>query len=170
MSKYEILDSLPAYGPMYVPVSDDGEPYYSDNGYVVRFHKQDGSNWVANFKPGWTDCCGVFELSNQRLLILAHGLAYVMNPEQPEPLQTFGVTISQIIETESEFIMSDNIHIITYTKNCEYWRSERVSWDGIDNLQLTNNLITGDAYDPMTDKWSPFELDLSNRILNGGTF
>src|SRR5690606_39492556 len=40
--RYEILDGLPTYGPMYVPVSEDGEPFYSE-GFVVRFYKSDRS-------------------------------------------------------------------------------------------------------------------------------
>ena len=55
--RYEILDGLPTYGPMYVPVSEDGEPFYSE-GFVVRFYKSDGSEWVANFKPGWPFLAG----------------------------------------------------------------------------------------------------------------
>ena len=51
--RYEILNALPAYGPMYISISDDGEPYYTE-GYVVKFKKRNGEEWVANFKPGWS--------------------------------------------------------------------------------------------------------------------
>nr|WKN38157.1 hypothetical protein K4G66_05515 [Tunicatimonas sp. TK19036] len=170
MSKYEILEFLPAYGPMYIPVTENGEPYHSDNGFVVRFFKNDGSNWVANFKPGWTDCCGVFELANEHLLTLAYGQAYVMDTEQTTPLKTFGVTINKVIESDNELIMSDSIHIITFSRAGVYWQSERVSWDGIDKLELTGNIVSGKAYDPMTDEWLPFKLDLNTRTVQGGTF
>jgi len=40
--RYEILDSLPTYGPMYVPVSESGDPFYSE-GVVVRFFRNDGT-------------------------------------------------------------------------------------------------------------------------------
>lgn len=29
-SRYEILDSLPSYGPMYIPVSEYNKNYYSE--------------------------------------------------------------------------------------------------------------------------------------------
>jgi hypothetical protein len=52
-NRYEILNSLPVYGPMYVPVTENGKPYYSE-GFPVRFFKKDGSEWGANFEPGMT--------------------------------------------------------------------------------------------------------------------
>ena len=49
--QYEILEALPTYGPMYIPVTENDEAFYSE-GFPVRFYKSDGTNWVANFKPG----------------------------------------------------------------------------------------------------------------------
>jgi hypothetical protein len=60
--RYEILDGLPSYGPIYISISQDGIPFYSE-GFVVRFYKSDGTNWVANFKPGWTNSSGVYEFN-----------------------------------------------------------------------------------------------------------
>lgn len=48
--RFEILNSLPAYGPLYVPISESGELFFSE-GFIVRFLKKDASKWVANFKP-----------------------------------------------------------------------------------------------------------------------
>ena len=48
--RYEILNSLPSSGPMYVPVTGNGEPFYSE-GVAVRFYKTDGSNWVGTKFP-----------------------------------------------------------------------------------------------------------------------
>ena len=36
--KYEKLDSLPTYGPMYIPITESGESYYSE-GLAVKFIK-----------------------------------------------------------------------------------------------------------------------------------
>ena len=51
VKQYELLESLPAYGPMYIPISETGEPFYSE-GVAVRFYKKDGTAWVGNFATG----------------------------------------------------------------------------------------------------------------------
>lgn len=45
---------------MYIPISEDGIPFYSE-GYVVRFYKSDGTSWVANFKIDWTNFSGIYD-------------------------------------------------------------------------------------------------------------
>ena len=77
---------------MYVPVSESGEPFYSE-GFAVRFFRTDGTDWVANFQPGWTDLREVIELKeSNNLLTIANGTCYVMNPDNEEPVEVFGVS------------------------------------------------------------------------------
>jgi hypothetical protein len=74
-NRYEILSGLPPYGPMYIPVSEDEVPSYSE-GYVVRFYKSDETNWVANFKTGWTNFSGVYDFPEfRRTIVFALGPA-----------------------------------------------------------------------------------------------
>lgn len=40
---YEVLASLPVYEPMYVSVTESGEPSYSE-GFPVRFYKMTAQN------------------------------------------------------------------------------------------------------------------------------
>ena len=61
--RYEILSGLPAYGPMYVPVTQVEQPFinpYSE-GFVVRFFDSSGESWVANFNVGYTTFKAVFD-------------------------------------------------------------------------------------------------------------
>ena len=63
---------------MYIPVAEDGEGYYSE-GSVVRFIRKDGTDWVANFKPGWTDLSFVKEFREyNRVLVIANGQGYLL--------------------------------------------------------------------------------------------
>ena len=97
-TRYEILESLPTYGPMFIPVTGDDEPYYSQ-GFAVRFYRDDKSDWVANFKPGWTGLNAIYEFDNQQnVLVIAGGTCYIMNPNDTKPIEVFGVvTISDWI-------------------------------------------------------------------------
>src|SRR5436190_13065877 len=129
--RYDILDGLPSYGPMYVPVSESGEQF-SFEGFVVRFYKSDGSEWVANFRPGWTDCNLVVDYpDSNRIIVVAKGQGYIMTPDKEIPIDTFGVDIKDAIKTEdNKIILVDDIYVRLIDDRGTLWQSERISWDG----------------------------------------
>lgn len=172
--QYEVLNGLPPYGEMYIPISVDKEPFYSE-GYVVKFKKSNGEEWIANFRPGWTDCTDIFDFPEHNLaVIIAGGQGYIINPDDQVPKMTFGVTIKNVIQKEDgSLICSDDIHILVLdNKSGELWKSDRISWDGIKDLSLTDDKLRGQTYDPTnsTQPWSHFELDLKNKEIKGGAF
>ena len=112
--RYEILESLPPYGPMYIPVTDNNEPFFSE-GFPIRFFKSDGTDWVANFRQGWTGLNRVYDFPERdRVIVIAGGLGYVMTVDNEKPLTTFGLAIESIFESENgSLICSDGISILT---------------------------------------------------------
>ena len=158
---------------MYIPVTESGEPFYSE-GVALRFYKSDGTNWVANFQPGWTDLKEVHEFKDdERLLIVAHGTCYMMNPEQTKPLSVFGVGYLKTFKTHDErLILQDQTDLTIIEANGEHWHTERISWDGLKDLRLENNLVTGLSYDPMNDadEWVQFTFDVDTKTLTGGSY
>lgn len=170
-SKFEILPGLPATGPMYIALSADNEQFYSE-GFVVRFLKSDGTIWIANFKPGWSDFSFAKEYPNaNRIVIVAKGQGYIINPEIQSPIETFGLGIRQIIETKhNQLICASDCYLYLIDENESVWQSERISWDGIKDLSVEQNIITGLAYYPMTDSWLPFTFDIESKLITGGSF
>jgi hypothetical protein len=172
-AKYEILESLPPYGPMYIPVTDNNEPYYSE-GIPVRFFKSDGTDWVANFKPGWTELAEVIELKDtENLLIIANGTCYLMNVEKTKPVKVFGVGYSNIVQTESsQIIIQDQTDLTIVEPNGEHCNTERISWDGLKEVKYENRIISGLSFDPMydADEWIEFTYNLDTKTLIGGSF
>ena len=171
---YEILNGLPPYGPMYIPISAGKEPFHSE-GYVLKFKKTDGEEWVANFKPCWTDFNKVFFFPEHKIVVVfAGGQGYIMNPDEQEPKMNFGLTIKDVIQNEDgSLICSDDIQILVLdNKTGEIWKSDRISWDGIKDLKLIDNKVTGQTYDPTNSNqpWSDFELDLKTKEIKGGSF
>ena len=172
--RYEILKALPVYGPMYVPVTENDEPFFSE-GFPVRFHESDGTNWVANFKPGWGSLFEVFDFpGHDKIVIFAGGITYVMTPNQTKPLLTFGSEINKVIQTDDgSLICADNDSIIVLDNHTgEFWRSERISWDGFQKLILTGDILHGYTYDPMNinDEWPGFTLNIKSKELTGGSY
>lgn len=170
-ARYEILPGLPGSGPMYIPVSDNNEQFYSE-GFVVRFFKTDGTNWIANFKPGWSDFNFVKEYpDSNRIMIIAQGQGYIMEPDSLEPLKTFGLRIKEVIEAKNnKIICADDCSLYLIDEKGGVWQSERISWDGIKELTIQQNTVAGLSYYPMNDSWVPFTFDIDTKLITGASF
>lgn len=172
--RFEILEGLPPYGPMYIPITIDDEPFVSE-GYVVRFFKSNGTDWVANFKPGWTDYYGIFDYpDHDSTIVIAGGLGYIMSTENETPKSSFGLTIKKVIQkNDGSLICADDTHILLLdNQSGDFWESDRISWDGIRDLKLDENIVTGQSYDPTNSikPWADFSVDLDSKEINGGSF
>jgi hypothetical protein len=171
--RYEILESLPVYGPMYISITGNDEPYYSQ-GFAVRFCKSNGSDWVANFKPGWTGFNAVYDLErDNNILVIAGGTCYLMDAENEKPKETFGVGYVSAIKTfDGRIILQDLTDLTIIEPNGEHWHTERISWDGIKDLKLDGKLVIGLSFDPIDDqkKWVEFIVDLEKRNIKGGSY
>ena len=173
MKRFELLNSLPTYGPTYVPVTDNGEPFYSE-GFAVRFYKTDGTEWVANFQPGWTDLREIIELEKtQNLLVVACGTCYLMNPNNTKPIEVFGVGYSDIFKASNErLVLQDQTNLTIIEPDGTHWDTERISWDGLAEVKVENSLVSGLAYNPLqdSDEWVEFKYDLDAKMLTGGSY
>jgi hypothetical protein len=170
--RYEILASLPAYGPMYIPVTENGDDFYSQ-GLAVRFHREDGPSWVANFRPGWTALHEVHELSDSsHLLVIAGGTCYLMNPEKTKPLSIFGAAITGSFRlANGRLVLQSDIDLLIVETDGTHWHSDRISWDGLKELTVSDNSISGFSVDPATgDDEVTFSYNTDTRKLTGGSY
>jgi len=175
--RYEILDGLPAYGEMAIPIVDEDEVFVSE-GYVVKFYKDDGSTWIANFPQGLGSLSFVKEIpNNNSILVVAGGDGYLMNPNSTKPIQEFNYFADEMIENDDgRLILASLTDIIFLDQNAEIeWETGRISWDGIKDLKLDGNILTGYAYDVgMYDEnnddnaWVKFTIDLETKKIEGG--
>lgn len=158
---------------MYIPVTENSENYSSE-GFVVRFFKSDGTNWVANFKEGWTELNAVYEFDQQRnILVIAGGTCYIMNPENHKPIKTFGAGYQTVIKApKNRLILQNSTDLTIVEANGEIWHTERISWNGIKELNIEGQFINGLSFSPMSDKdeWIEFVVDLEKRNVKGGSF
>jgi hypothetical protein len=170
---FEILESLPSNGPIYISVTENNEKYVSE-GFPVRFSRDNGTSWVANFKTGWTNFSQVYEFENQtHLIVIAGGTLYSMNPENEKPLHVYGVGFEKAIKSDQDqIILQEQTNLTIIEKNGEYWTTERLSFDGIKELKTTGNIVSGLAYIPTSDNdlWLEFTLNLENRKITGERF
>lgn len=172
--RYEILEALPVYGAMYIPITDNGEPYFSQ-GYAIRFYKSDGTNWVANFKPGWTNLNRVFDFPQHDIIVvIASGIGYVMKTDDVKPIKTFGLGINQIFQTENGSLICEDGLSIQYFDSIkgDIWFSERISFDGFKDLVLKGDVISGLSVDPTNSNldWNTFSLNVKTKVIIGGSY
>ena len=171
--KFEILDALPATGPAYIPVSDDGRSY-SGQGFVVRFFSSGGESWVANFKPGLTEFNDVFDFeSSDKVAVIAGGALYVMNPDEHKPEQTYGASFRSAIRLANQnVLLMDDTQITEVKPSGALWGSPRISWDGFKAIVVEHDKLTGLSFDPMdaAHEWVPFSIDLSTKEVEGGSY
>jgi|GEM_PF-834729 len=168
--KFEILKSLPAYGPMYIPISEQGTPFYSE-GFPVRFYKSEGDSWVANFELGRTDFYEIFELDIPSLLIISGGQCFIMNPDEPKPIEIFGGDyINYLKSIDGRIILYNKTHLTVIDSKGSHWDSEQISLYGLGEMKISeDNIITGLFYEfastEADDLWIPFEYNIDAKSL-----
>ena len=177
--RYEILDGLPTYGDMAIPITYNNEILVSE-GYVVKFYKDNGTDWIANFQLGWIKSCQVIANKYTNIIIvIADGAGYIMNPNKTEPIRILDYSIYEIIQMDSgSFIIASDSGIMILDKNGELeWESEYQSWDGIKDLKLNENILTGYAYDIFAyeeldenSAWIKFTVNLDTKEIEGGKY
>jgi len=171
--RFEILKGLPPTGPLYTTISDDSH-FISDytEGFVIRFYKTNKVDWIANFKTGRSALNAVFELAgSNNLAIIAGGICYIMNPDYEKPITFFGDDYAEaVINKEGKIIMHNNCELSVINPDGSYWHTNRISYDGIKNFRLKNNIIDGLAFEPTSGEglWIPFTFDLETREYTGG--
>jgi len=158
---------------MYIPVTEDGRPFYSE-GVAVRFYQEDGTDWVANFEAGWTDLKKVFNFADtDHVLVVACGRCYLMDIEQARPIAVFGVDYKHAVRSpDRRLILASTVCLTIVESDGTHWNTERISWDGLEDLQIDGSTVSGVAYHPMleSDEWVPFSYDIDRRELVGGSF
>ncbi len=164
--RYECLKGLPPYGPMYVSISENDEQLFSE-GFVVRFTKSDGTNWVANFKIGWSNFSTIFELpSAGKIVVIANGQGYVMCADQQNAITTFGTAITDLLRTEDgRYVAADNTNLVIINSDGSVWASTRLSFDGIKELEINGNIVSGYSYHPTSDadEWIKFYFNIDTK-------
>jgi len=171
--RYEILNSFPPYGPMYIPITEMGDAFYSE-GYAVRFYKSDRTEWIANFQPGWTNLKTVIEFENTaKVLVIAYGTCYLMEPDDAKPIDVFGFGYSHIYKaSNNRIVLQDRTDLTIVEPDATHWDTERISWDGLAEVKVDNNIVSGLAFNPNhdADEWGGFSYNLDTKILVGGAF
>ena len=128
-----------------------------------------GKKWTGNFQPGVCGASGVLAVLGRtdQALVLARGPAYVVEPETAALLRTFGGQICDVftlVERKS-VILGNGLWFECVGREGLRWRTRRFSWDGMVEAALDGERLGGQAFNPIDNTWSPFEVDTARRSL-----
>jgi hypothetical protein len=169
---YEVLPGLPATGDRPLQFSATGMGMHSE-GFVVRFTHGASDSWVGNFQPGLSRFSGVFRHPDGRtFFVVSSGQVYRIDPQSHEVLDLYGGGIDCAISSPDGrlLLFSDATSVDAFSREGLLWASDRIAWDGIRDLTFDSDMISGEAYDVMTDHWIRFEIDPASGKHQGGAY
>lgn len=165
-----ILPGLPPYGPaaLSFPRADAIR-----EGFVVEFETERGTTWVgnfANFSHG--ESLVLTDLGANAVVVVASGAGYLVDAEQQYLVREIGFNLQQVwyVDEISAVVVSNGLWFEAFDVHHTVWRSRRLSWDGTRSVRRSGTIVTGDALNPMTGGWVPFQLDLSTGDVEGGSY
>jgi len=169
---FEVLPGLPGVGPYPEQFSPTGRGTFRE-GFVVRFKPRSAASWVGNFQSGPYGFTGVVPHPDGRsVIVVSGGQAYHVDPETRTLLLQFGGMISGVVQEPSRglLIFADDLRLWAMSASGVQWETGRISWDGIRGLVIEGESVVGEAYDPMSDGWCPFSVEVATGKVQGGSY
>ena len=171
MKTFAALPGLPGYGDLPLQFSSTGIGMHSE-GFVVEFFPKGNPSWIGNFQRGLTRLDEVLQHPNgDAVIVIAGGDCYIVDIASKLLIETFGGQFVAAIKIpdKSMVVLESSTDFEAVDQKGKAWRSERISWDGIRNVALQQNVLTGEAWS-YEDIWIPFSLNLTTGKHEGGAF
>src|SRR5262249_15698895 len=148
-----------------------GNKAFSSEGLKVQFFPDGDTSWVANLNTDRTSLTAFHYLQQPNVLVIAGGLAYIIDTSAKTIIATigYGHYTELLADSDGTIIMANPTNITTITPDASVWDSNRISFDGIKDLSLLGDIVSGVCFDP-TDKttpWKPFTLNIKTQEISG---
>jgi hypothetical protein len=170
---FRVLSGLPGIGPPAVSFNTTGTGKHAER-FVVEFTCATGRRWVGNFEPGLYGASGVLAVPGRtdQALVLAEGEAYVVEPEAAALVRAFGGQITDVftLADRDAVILGNGLWLECVGPEGLRWRTPRLSWDGMMEVAVYGQRLRGQAFNPIDDTWSPFEVDIDTGETTGGSY
>lgn len=171
-----VLESEPPVHPVeklyHFPVElEEGDR----SGVYVRVVPQQGPAWTGFFAQGF-DSSQVLSAvcscpDSESVCVIAGGYAYVVKAN--DPARWFRINQQPVAElrvlTRQDLALFAGFTSITALgREGVAWTTERLSWEGLRIMGSTGDTLRGMAWDAISDKEVPFEVDLKTGKHSGG--
>jgi hypothetical protein len=172
------LTELPGYASVPHYYYPGGTTKGGKDGYLLEIQPKNGERWYGTFAfgnmGGQLGAYGVMTTPDpKRLCVVAGGSGYFVSAYDPtawESVQVVPILDFCLIPTHEIIVFADFTGVVAYGASGIKWKSRRISWDGIKNLRMENNLLHGDSFGPQDDQAHPFSVDVKTGVTEGGSF
>jgi hypothetical protein len=106
-----------------------------------------------------------------RVLVIANGALYEVDPEHPEPIAESACCVTGIWPIQSMkaiLFARDHISLMLWTARGREWDTGRLSWDGFRKVRIEGDRVEGEAWSAPGDSWPPFQVNLQTGEYSGG--
>lgn len=166
---FDILPGLPATGGM--PLYFGSGLRSHSEGLVVRVTPREAEPWVGNFALGVGGITRVMEAPEINIIcVVAEGNAYFVDVTRPLKYEIGFTMVERAIDISERqlLVLANNTGLVAYGSGGCFWRTPRISWDGIEITNVSPHLITGVAWNAPTQSEVTFSVDvLTGKVLGG---
>lgn len=159
------LPGLPATGPPPYQFKSEHQRPHSE-GIVVQVTVPGGPSWVGNFQPGEGGLSDVFGCpGHDRLCVVAGGQGYLLTVQRPWEYQIVAAhPITQVYPMPEKglIVFADYTRLVAYAAAGVAWRSERLSWDGLEIIGVSGGRIIATAWDSPSQKEVRLAIDIDS--------
>lgn len=142
---------------------------------TLRIRPAGRNDWEGEFFRSCGDGLdGAYSTPDQDVLcVVAGGEGYLVNVLRPLEFRMipFG-SVESVFQVSSvpAIVFVGSTDVATYGDADEIWTSERISYDGFQNLQLQGNELRGQAWLAPTDEWYDFKVDLRKKRVHDNRY
>lgn len=168
---HRVLPGLPGQGPQPLQFSATGQGMHRE-GFVVEFSPDLETSWVGNFQPGATSLNTVIEAYEENFaFVVAGGQAYVVSVQTGLLFAQYDNDIEflQYFPVDGKVVVGSNCDFTAYRGPNRLWRTRRISWDGIRNIEIEGTCLRGEAWS-FDNSWYPFSVALDSGEAHGGSY
>ncbi|MEJ2815830.1 hypothetical protein [Caulobacter sp. CCG-8] len=163
------MPGLPPYGG---EVKSFPRPDAFREGLVVEFTPDGAERWIGNFARGSKPLEAVHDaFGDAAVLLVAGGDVYVVDARERRVVRAFPEVSDVRFEADlGVFLIADDLAVTALGPAGVAWRSRRVSWDGITDLERRGMSLHGLAVDIHDQPPVPFIIDLQSGHASGGSY
>jgi len=169
MASFKVLPGSPPCGAMAKPFPSSGYSAFRE-GFVVQFESEKIGTWVGNFQPGLTTFSGVYQHPDGvHVIVVSGGAVYIVNPNTQTTEESDGMVYSVNQLGEGKDLLFNNGIYLSLIGRDHNWRTSRLSWDGIRNLSVSGDVVSGESW-RYDDTWHRFSVSLRDGSHTGGAY
>jgi hypothetical protein len=145
------------------------------DGLIVEVHSPNVPSWIGvfafDFAPGAIRA-SLIPLSKPGLFcVVAGGSGYVVSADRPELVRripSFPITEVAQSQNGSVWVFADFTGLTLIDRSGDMWTSPRLSWDGVKIHHVSNEIVTGVAWNAADNREVTFEIDVQGRRVRTG--